>query len=753
MPYRRSRLQDYYEELLGGKPSNGGTPAEPERGDSDGWLPSYIPPIEPPTARPELTSGESDGDDTPGPPLDVDPAVQDYERNLYQRLGINRADQDRRSPDNPEKPLESTTVNNPTNRPQPTSVPDDILEYEQRLYDRLGLSPPSADPIPEDIDTFDLQTLADVEEPVEPGHWQANTPLTPGQAMHVDHLLHVETDHLAREVLITLKREGVPPNSHWRDFLEQYALSGWYAASDAVAWGTLAKVANSDWDETLAHTDRPEPIIRQEEHLIRLRANGALKVYEDVEDILRGDVASSVLPVLPDNFSILVLDQYPSHPYAAKIYVAGNEYWIDLRDDAVELEFERIDEVPQVYNLLRAQVSGQEYDNTSLDFMSALTKALESQPIGVIHISGTLNIYRDQNLDEISSTIYHVDHEFGVYEFSKDNQHAVLIDYGGRKIWIDTSHAKTAFTFDALGEHGDTSEQEEEGVVSTETESEYHRQSTVPGEDSGKENVEISHRVYADRTWHQLGWLTRDYNTTTNTKFYVQSPVIGPDVRVELVIHAESDPESRLGNYVVISFPAFVYLSDPKIMQTLKMQNLASQRLWDRSLTEEDLTKRAQMQRMARLTAHDPERWQEDGRIIIAYAHLSHIEDHIVPGLRIDAADKSLIGKTGNTGKGIQYHHLDLLEVIVGSSEPGSGALERMLDWLRQKYVVEGSQDVQHFFDLVIESQLYPHGGSSLYSENLDTARTHPELDDTFGIAQYIVREPDPKDSIYLEDE
>ena len=57
------------------------------------------------------------------------------------------------------------------------------------------------------------------------------------------------------EVLITLKRDGLPPNDQWREFLAQYALAGWYAASDAIAWATLAKIANSDWDETLAYAD------------------------------------------------------------------------------------------------------------------------------------------------------------------------------------------------------------------------------------------------------------------------------------------------------------------------------------------------------------------------------------------------------------------------------------------------------------------------------------------------------------------
>ena len=104
-------------------------------------------------------------------------------------------------------------------------------------------------------DKRDLASDAIDEEPAAEAVWQDYTPLTPGQQMHVDNLLSIETDNLAREVLITLKREGLPPNDQWREFLEQYALTGWYAASDAIAWATLAKIANSDWDETLAYAD------------------------------------------------------------------------------------------------------------------------------------------------------------------------------------------------------------------------------------------------------------------------------------------------------------------------------------------------------------------------------------------------------------------------------------------------------------------------------------------------------------------
>ena len=104
-------------------------------------------------------------------------------------------------------------------------------------------------------DKHDFQPDANDEESAAEAVWRENTPLTPGQQMHVDNLLSIETDSLAREVLITLKREGLPPNDRWRDFLEQYALTGWYAASDAIAWATLAKIANSEWDKTFAYAD------------------------------------------------------------------------------------------------------------------------------------------------------------------------------------------------------------------------------------------------------------------------------------------------------------------------------------------------------------------------------------------------------------------------------------------------------------------------------------------------------------------
>ena len=82
-----------------------------------------------------------------------------------------------------------------------------------------------------------------------------NSPLTQGQAQHVDHLLTVETNSLAREVRITLKREGLPPKSQWTDFMGQHALWSWDPISDAQALATLSTIAESDWDEVFAYAD------------------------------------------------------------------------------------------------------------------------------------------------------------------------------------------------------------------------------------------------------------------------------------------------------------------------------------------------------------------------------------------------------------------------------------------------------------------------------------------------------------------
>ena len=88
----------------------------------------------------------------------------------------------------------------------------------------------------------------------------------------------------------------------------------------------------------------------------------------------------------------------------------------------------------------------------------------------------------------------------------------IQIEYDGMRFWIDPLDTE-------LVAHDEDFARQIELAVATGIPPGYKRQSIVPGEDTETENVEISHRVYADRTKSQLGWLTRDYNTTSNTIF------------------------------------------------------------------------------------------------------------------------------------------------------------------------------------------------------------------------------------------
>ena len=85
--------------------------------------------------------------------------------------------------------------------------------------------------------------------------WPGSTPLSQGRSLHVDHLLSVETDTLAREVLIGIKRDGIPPKAFVNDFMAQYAEWGWDELSSARALQVLEIVRNSDWDERLQQAD------------------------------------------------------------------------------------------------------------------------------------------------------------------------------------------------------------------------------------------------------------------------------------------------------------------------------------------------------------------------------------------------------------------------------------------------------------------------------------------------------------------
>ena len=215
-------------------------------------------------------------------------------------------------------------------------------------------------------------------------------------------------------------------------------------------------------------------------------------------------------------------------------------------------------------------------------------------------------------------------------------------------------------------------------------------------------DIELSDSEWADRSG--LGVRTRDLNPYQDTfSFQVQSPTIGPDVRVEIVTRAHES----LGNYVVISFPASVYLEDEIIRQSL-----------------------------SNAPNHDPSQWTEDGRIFVAYGHLSEIHEDIYPRKIIDSQDEGLIGTTGNTGLYNPYpkiehynQHLDLAVVYYGSNTPGEMAAAL------QVYRSD-PDNAQYFFGYALRSTLSQllNNDNRLYGENIDPEKI-PGL-------FYVSREP-----------
>ena len=73
--------------------------------------------------------------------------------------------------------------------------------------------------------------------------------------MQIAHLLSVETNTLAREVLFGLMREGMPSEAFVSDFVSQFAEWGWDDLKSALALQVLEDVRNSDWDEVFAYAD------------------------------------------------------------------------------------------------------------------------------------------------------------------------------------------------------------------------------------------------------------------------------------------------------------------------------------------------------------------------------------------------------------------------------------------------------------------------------------------------------------------
>ena len=188
--------------------------------------------------RPELSPGEGGG--IPAKPqLDL----PWYYSLILQAPTTETSDDEGASVSTPTQPTQTSTPSKPLNpdrsssrpsttkRPQPILVPPDVLDISE---DAIGSLEQHIAAL------YDGQPIAGSARPIEQAPAPVTdefgyTPLTPGQEMDVDYLLSFVIDTLARDVLITMKRDGIPPRSQRKEFMSPHAEWGWDATSDALA--------------------------------------------------------------------------------------------------------------------------------------------------------------------------------------------------------------------------------------------------------------------------------------------------------------------------------------------------------------------------------------------------------------------------------------------------------------------------------------------------------------------------------------
>ena len=186
-----------------------------------------------------------------------------YYSHIFQAPTPETPDDEDAIASTPSQPTQTSTPSKPSSPDRPSSRTSTKTRRQPILFppDLLDISEDAVGSLEQHIAALkDGQPIAGFAQSIEQTPTPmtdefGNTPLTPRQAQHVDHLLTVETNSLAREVLITLKRDGLPPRSQWTDFMGQYALWSWDPISDAQALATLATIAQSDWDEVFAYAD------------------------------------------------------------------------------------------------------------------------------------------------------------------------------------------------------------------------------------------------------------------------------------------------------------------------------------------------------------------------------------------------------------------------------------------------------------------------------------------------------------------
>ncbi len=368
------------------------------------------------------------------------------------------------------------------------------------------------------------------------------------------------------------------------------------------------------------------------------------------------------------------------------------------------------------------ELEGRSWRQAQADRLNPPEYVMQQEESGaMIEVSGIMRIYAREVF------VRGTDQPLWVYEFSETperfeilgksrlNHSVILIKmYGQARYWIDLEDQDSKFEIlgedleyipivDQTGKPILTSEQV--SVISmpdstaAPAATEYVLQSFVVDE-SVNEPLDIELTWYGAK-WvdsSKVGLLSRDFNPHGNTnEFQLRSPVIGPDVRVEIV-SKEGKNDKKLGNYVVISFPASVYQENAEIMQ-----------------------------RLADDPKHNPSEWREGGRIFIGFAHLSVIEKHIQPEAILDTVTNSMIGRTGNTGWQQDYiTHLDLSLAYFGPTRWNKTGFADAEDFMAKERT-----KVNRYMVFPIRSNLNPRGTSaSVYGENLDPVRVWPELDE-----------------------
>ena len=207
-----------------------GTPSKPEQ-DAEETKPSYVPgggrPGHPqPRPQPEPAAGPPAFDAGPSPNYT-------QEVTSYAQPPSSEAEARRR-----EERKERAKQRWEKARKQASAAPTPPETVEVADFDDLGWL--DSEPLP----------LSDSPD------WPGGVPLSQGQSLHVDHLLSIEDDTMVREMLIGIKRDGIPPAAFVNDYLSQFAEWGWDDLSSARTLQVLETVRNSDWDDLLAQADR-----------------------------------------------------------------------------------------------------------------------------------------------------------------------------------------------------------------------------------------------------------------------------------------------------------------------------------------------------------------------------------------------------------------------------------------------------------------------------------------------------------------